>query len=455
MGITLAQVWQQELDTNKAALAAAKTDMGNAQVTLTGAKKQLDSNVSALKALTADIAANKGKLAGASVPSAVTALNNALRDQIIGQRSLQGLILDDQENVALAQAELDSATAAMNRAKTRVTASETSLAEAKKSGKKRDDLMKTAGSAPLDTLQADATAFASGSTASDADALVKSNLPDELQTVLVKRYATRRTRDVAMKQALTDAEKARATALAANTGLAGQVAEKEVAFLQAERRLRDYVATAKASFDRVVALFSEFQKIKNDPKLPDILTAQEKLDIAISTERTDAAKKVVDADDKLNAVIAAAKNLDSKILAQIDANVDTISTDPTVKAARNGIVNAEAALTASRAALDTSGEKKTMDEWEIVVQDLVWQSFVDYADGKEALAELKSVDPADLVTDLDAAEDAYALAIRKNAKAQRRVEALSDAIAMRSKRVETSASALSGRLLSAVRGDSY
>jgi hypothetical protein len=103
----------------------------------------------------------------------------------------------------------------------------------------------------------------------------------------------------------------------------------------------------------------------------------------------------------------------------------------------------------------TNGDKKTVDEWEAIVQDSTWRVLVDYYDAKAILDELSATDPAGLGPALDTAEGAYVTALGKANKAQRQSDALSDVVAARGKRLEAAATALSSRLLSAVRGDSF
>lgn len=453
---TLIQVWTNELNTHTASVTAAKAEMSAAQSTLASARKQLDTDTAALKTLIADIASNKGKLANAAVPSEVAVLNTTIRDQLIDQRRLQGVILDDQDAVAAATAQLDVSTQAMNRANTLAASAKTALDAATKSGEERDKRKTVVNDKPLKTLKADATAFAAGTVASDGQSVMNANLPAELQDLLVERHATQLSRGATLENGLAEADTSRAGALGAVSGVGGEVVEKEIGFVRADGKLKEYVETAKRSYDRAVSVFSDLQKIKTDAKKnPDILTAAQKSDLKASVERIAAAKKAIEVDNKLDAVIDAEKNLDAGILTSIDTDVDAVAADPAVTGLRKAVDDAVKDLDKSRAALVAGGEKKLMDEWQIIVPDTVWQRFVEYSDAAAILAELKSTDPAVLVTDLDTAENLYASAIAKAAKAQRRVDAYSDAVQLRSKRGELARAALPARVFSAVRGDSY
>lgn len=456
MATTLIEVWKKELAVHAAALAAATSRIAGLQDSVATARKQLDEDAAALKKLTADISANRKKLVDASVPSEVAQLNATIRDQMIEQRRLQGVILDNQEAAAMATARLDAGTLAMARAREGAATSKAAIEAATKSGEQRDKRRKAAADPPLKTLKADATAFSTGPVAADAQAVMNGNIPAELLDLLVNRHATRKSRAAMIATSLAKAEVARAEALGAISGTGGTVAEKELAFSRADTKLSEYVETAIRNYDRVVTLFKELQKIKLDPaKNPDILTAAQKVDAKVSPTRAAAAQKSLGVDGQLDAVIDAENDLDTGLLASIDADVDAVATDPAVKALQDAVTVAEKAYNDGRKALTTNGDRKLLDEWEIVVPDAIWQRYVEYVDAMGVLAELKSTDAASLVTELDTAEEEYALALAKAAKARRRADAYSGEVDLRAKRAEISSASMPARLFSAVRGDSY
>jgi hypothetical protein len=456
MATTLIDVWTSELAIQNASLADAKAEMAASQLAMANAKKQLDDDARTLKKLIDDIAADRKALSVASVPSEVAQLNAAIRDQMIEQRRLQGVILDDQEAVTMATPRLDASTRAVNRAQDAVASAKTAVADATKAAEQRDKKKKTLTEAPLKTLKADATAFSTSAVAIDAQAVMNANIPTDLQDLVIERHATRISRDLMIQDSLALAETARAEALGAVSGVGGTVAEKELAFNRAEEKLNEYVEISARNYDNVVSLFKSLQKIKLDPtKNPDILSPAQKTDAKSSAPRIAAAQKAISVDGKMEAVIGAEKDLDAGVLSSIDTDVDAAPADPAVKALRDALKAAQKAFTDDRTALSVNGERKLLDEWEIVVPDAVWQQYVDYVDAMAELAKLKSTDSGSLVTSLDTAEDEYALALIKAAKARRRVDAFSNTVDLRTKRAEMSRAALPGRLLSAARGDTY
>jgi hypothetical protein len=455
MALTLVQFWQAERDAHEAAQTAAQNDLAMAQQALVTAKSTLDADVAALNLLNAGIAANRTKLPTTSVPSELTALNTIIRDQLNKQRALQGTIFDDQDAVSWSQASATAATSTLTRTTSRLTDSANALASAKDANKQRQSMKAQLAVAPFDTLQSDATSAAAGAVATDAKAEIDASFPATLQTIAGKRYITRTARELAFRQSVLAVETAWGAALAANNGLSGTAGQQAIVFRQADQALRDYANAAKQRYDRALGVLSRLQALKNGTKTPDLLTAQEQVDVAANAARAASETNVEVVDAARGDVNIAITDLDTQILTQIGTDVDKLTTDATVKAKRDAVVAKIAALKTAQGTADISGDRKTMDDWQIVVQDAAWQSLIDYLDANAALADLKATAPATLAAALDAAEAAYATALAASTKAQRQADALADALALRTDRATASTAALPSRLLSAVRGDSY
>lgn len=452
---TLVQFWQQERDTHKAALAAAQGDLAAAQQALVAAKANLQADAAALDKLNSDIATNRAKLASSSVPSEVTALNAAIRDQLIERRRLQGAALDDQDALAWAQADVDSATSSVGRANSKLADAEARFKAATDADAQRQAIKTKLGAAPFDTLKADAAAFAGGQQVTDAKAEIDATFPADLQKIALMRYKTRTARAAQLQKGVADAEDAFADAIATKDGLSGDAAKAAIAFRRADQDLRNFATTAKQRYDRAVAVMSDLQAMKNGTKTPDLLTVQEKADVAGSAARTTAEGNVEPIDGKLNDLYTARTALDTQIVTQIDTDVDALATDPTVQAKRAAVTGAIGALKTAQDTAVTNGDKKVVDEWEAVVQDPTWRALVDYYDAKATLDELSGIDPSTLGPAVDGAEGTYVTALTKANKAQRQADALSDVVTLRAKRLDASTTALCSRLLSAVRGDSF
>ena len=453
--VTLVQFWQQERDTHKAALTAAQSGFAAAQQDHVDAKAALQIAAAAVDKLKTDIAANRAKLAATPVPSELTALNAAIRDQIIKQRGLQATILDQQEAVASAQADVDNGAAALARATTSLANAEARLAAATDADAKRQALKTKLSAPPFDTMKADATAFVGGQVVTDAKAEIDATFPADLQKIAVKRYTTRANRVAQLRKTLTDAEDALGAALAAKDGLAGNAGKTAVDFRRADQALRDFATTGKQRYDRAVTIMTDLQAIKNGTKTPDLLTAQEKLDIAVSGARTTAEGNAEGVDAKLNDLYTALDALDARILTQIGTDVDTLATDPTVQTKRADVTGAIGALKTAQDTVGNSGDRNVLDLWEVVVQDQTWRALVDYLDAEAALNDISATTPASFGTALDTTEDAYATALAKVMKAQRQTDSFADVVGVFGKRLDASSNTRPNRVLSAVRGDSF
>ena len=372
------------------------------------------------------------------------------------------------------------------------------LAAAKEASKQRQLLKVQLAAPPFDTIQDDAKAAlrdAKPSILADAQAELAANMTPALLKIAGLRHATRSSRPVNLRQAVLDAEDALGQALLGTSGVAGTAAQKAIVFRHAEQALRDYAKTAKPRYDRAIAVLADLQAMGKGTKTPDLLTAQEKLDVASNDARTKAEKEAESVDTALRGLYAARVHLDADIVAKIvgdaignpttappapekpgapavaekappvtykaaepttgkaaDATpgkaADSTEKPPTVNEARDALKKTQDKLVAD-------GDKKVLDEWQVVVPDSAWRAVIDYLDAIGALTELQTTAPATLVEATVKAEDDYAAALAAAAKAQRQADALTDVVSLRVDRVAASAAALPGRLLSAVRGDSF
>lgn len=160
----------------------------------------------------------------------------------------------------------------------------------------------------------------------------------------------------------------------------------------------------------------------------------------------------------LDVVFQAQDGLDTQILAQIKADVDLLDSDPAIAAKRAAITLAIASYKAAIASFSAaaSDNKGDLDNWQAIIPDAAWKVLLDYEEGLAALNELGTlVDPAKLIADMDAAEDDYTAALDVAEKAQRRIDGFNDAIGLRGLRLASAQAAITARLPSAIRGDSY
>jgi hypothetical protein len=457
MADTLLQFWQQQLAIYQAEQQAAQDDLAKQQDALQKAGAKLATDQKSLDQAVSDIAAARAQLAVTTVPADANALIARITQMMITQRGLQGTVLDDKDQVANAQASLDSAAATVARATMKVATTQATIATATADGAKRDTYKAAIAAAPLSTMKADSTAFLGSATVTNATTRMGKNFPDKLLTIAGKRHATRSNQLKGLTDDLNNASDALATEQGTDGGLSGVAAQKQVAFQRAQDALAAYVATAANGFTKAKAVMAALEAIELDATgtVPDVLTDAEKDQLTALTAAGAAAEATAETlDGDLGGVFSADDALQAQILTSIGADVDTLSADPNIAAKRTAVGAAWTTFNNDLSAF-AAADKKDLDQWEAVVPDAAWKTLLDYQDALATLNELAATDPAALGTALDNAQSDYVAALGAAAKAQRRVDYLGDAIAIRQQRVDAAQAALSARLLSAVRGDSY
>jgi hypothetical protein len=462
MALTLTQFWQQQCDLYTSEQKAAHDDLVAAQAALDPTADKTPANrlakdLAALDQVIRDIASARATLAVTTIPADAAALLDKITGLIIKRRGLQGAVLDDRDEVTQWQAASDAAAATQTRAASKLAAATANLAQAASDATRRGNLKNSVGTAPFATLKNDATTFLASATVTHAQSRIGKNFPAEILAIAQKRHDTRGNRVKSLQTMLHNAQDALASGLAADNGLSGEAAQKQLAFVRAEDALRDYLATAKSHFDKATATMRALEAIEVAAAgtVPDILTDPEKAQLAAGQAAGAAAEPTAEAiDGDLNAVYSAENDLDAQILTQIAANVDQLSTDPTVQAKRVAVKAKADALQNAKDAF-SAANKADLDRWEAVIPDAAWSVLLDYEDALAALNGLSGIDPAALATQLDSAENDFATALASAAIAQRRADYYGDAIALRQRRVDAANDAIAARLPSAIRGDSF
>ena len=469
MALTLLQYWQEQLTIYEAQQATAQADLAAAQARLADGTKKLngdpsqppgpafDGDQKTLAKTGASIAAKRAELAAETSPPDAAALVDEITDLIITQRTQQGTVLDDLDEVAAAQAASDAAAAAHTRADARVAAIEAALDAATADDDRRAILRAATTAPPLSTLEADATAFLASTTVTNATSRINANFPTEIVRIGDKRHDTRVARVETLQASVNNAEDALGVEYATDNGLTGEAAQKRIAFERAQQALADYVATAASRYAQAGVVMTMLNAIEVAPPgtVPDVLTDPEKAQLTTLSAAGAAAEPTAETlDADLNAVFTAEAALDAQLLTAIAANPDTVSTDPTVATKRTDITTANGTFTTALAAF-AAADKPDLDLWQAAIPDPGWKVLLDYEEGLDALDDLAATTPATLVTAMDTAEDAYAVALQTAAVAQRKAELLGDEIALRQKRLDSAQGSIGARLPSAIRGDSY
>ena len=457
MADSLMQFWQQQLAIYQNEQTTAQDDLAKAQAALQIINAKLAADVIKLDKAGSDISAARAKLSITTIPADANALIAQITQLMIEQRGLQGVVLDDQEQAADAQVSIDAANLTSARTGARVAAMQATIAAGQADADKRESYRAATTAPPVSTLKGDATTFSGSPTVTHATTRIGKNFPAELVTIAGKRHDTRINQLKTLQTDLEQAFNALATEEATDSGLAGVAYEKKVAFQRAQDAVGKYIATAPNRFAKAKAVMAMLEAIELDVSgtVPDVLSAAEKAQLtalAATGAVAEGTAETLDAD--LNGVFTAIAALDAQILTSIGANVDALSTDPNIAAKKTALGTAQTTFTNALAAF-AAANKKDLDAWQAVVPDAAWKVLLDFEDAKATLSELSAADPAALAAAMDTAETDYVTALGKAAIAQRRIDYIGDAIALRQERLDAAQALLSGRLPSAIRGDSY
>jgi hypothetical protein len=302
---------------------------------------------------------------------------------------------------------------------------------------------------PLDTLVADASALNKSATLKDGHDRVAKLLPPRLLTRSGERYAE-------AGEPLAGASVVAAGALTEANSLLGTDSDAALAIARArldlaEQQVRNYAGSAAARLARAETLLTPLAK------LPDLSPAGAASINEGSAERANAVnavpleKALADArrawDDKDRAVP----------VARVKALVEDPDRDPEnakgVKDAIKARDDVLAPLEDARKAYDSPAQGE-LNAWEVEVPQWLWQAALDL---HEATAELTALaDSAArtaLVTELNAAIDAYAGAADKAATSRRATESVSQELRRLTAEIDVLSATTDQRQASYVRGD--
>jgi hypothetical protein len=461
MALTILQYWQQQQTLYQQAQASAQGDLAAAQAAQQSANKQLALDLDALDKITSGIAKKRSQLAVTNVPADANALVADIKNDLITQRGLQGKVLDDQGNLDAASASLNAAKATNARIQAKLADLMGKIAQATVDDKQRQALRQATTTAPLSNIATEASNFQTGSTFNHAITQVGKNFPPEILSIAGKRHDTRKLNLKNLETALHNAQDALGADLAADGGKQGVVGQAWIAFARAQQTLSDFVATAANRYDKARATLQMLEGIFLDNTVPDILTPAEKAQVlapsTLATNGAAAEPAAAALDGDFNAVYTAQNGLDAQILTQIKADVDTIDSDPTVAAKRAAITSALKTFNDNLKAFATaaSPNKGDLDNWEIAIPDTAWKILLDYQESLATLTELAAADVNGLATTMDTDEHNYTDALADADKAQRRVDVYGDVIGLYAEQLADAQAAITARLPSAIRGDTY
>jgi hypothetical protein len=427
-----------------------------AQAALSAAEAQQAAELAAQKATEADISGLRARLERTTVPSEINALVEQISTLTIALRRTQGRLRAAQEAVALAKADLEFASARLARAQRRLAEVNKVLEGAQEGEERRQSWKALVALPPLSTLRTDAGNVLSGTgTTLLADATAKfSTVPVRLMELAVARHVGLRASLEAARDASETAEDGLAARADADAGLAGAVQKARIEFLRAERAFGEHVSNAKSRYDWAVGVLKSLQGL---PVGENVLSAREATDAndaALRPAREAAANEAKTVAEREKVVAEKRTALrDAELAAQAgDPNATDVSAVPAVTAAQGALDTAVASL---KAATDgfSSGERNTLQAWQLILPDSAWQKLLDFLEAKAILTDLSTADPAALQGALDTSESTYADALGDAAESTASLEYFEDALARRAALAAAAQAGAQVRALSGIRGD--
>ncbi len=395
----------------------------------------------------------RAKLAGIATPDAADPIVVDLRRNLIAQAGARVELRAATERAGIAKAEVGRTAIALGSADAACRAASSASTTAAARQQRLTELKTALAATPLSAVPADAAALRAGPVHTAATDRVADLLP----ALLLSRSAERRAEAT---QPFTEAQ-ARVTHADAKTaaqeiGSGGPEAALAVAAATldgAEASARAYAGTAADRLAHASALLSSLAT------LPDLDPATSASIDQAAPQRADAvaaAGKEKDLADAYAVWAALDRAVDD---ARLDALADDPDRDP---AGVQAVIDAIAArddpgvqdpLEDARTAYDAAAQG-ALDDWEAEVPPWLWAAVQDLHDETSTLDDLSdAAAAAALVTDLDAAIDAYAAAADTAAKRRRALAAVSQEATRRSAVAGVLAGTSGLRTAQYVRGD--
>ena len=356
----------------------------------------------------ADQLAVRAGLAAVETPAEAGPQGDVLRDLMIDEATYQVEVRAAEERATIAGSLIESLGALAAKCSAASAAAEERLVWGTEHQELGQRLRDALTAPPLISLVADANALAAGVAFTAADTRLGALLPAELRTRATSRLAEARS-VIAARDALVATADDAVDDLTANARpVDATVAAATADLLSAERTLDAYIGRAAG---QLAAAETSLQRIAAHPALTP--AQSDALDADGRAEAVAAADAEANLAAAFDAVAAAQRDVDDAILAAIADDPDRDpETDAEVIAARATLNGAalQDPLTDARAAYDVAA-RRALDEWEVEVPSSLWDALSDFLYTDQTVNELRGQQDRDeLVTNLDAATDAFAAA---------------------------------------------
>lgn len=451
---TLADYVTDESAAYENARKRAADGLAPLQTAIQAARADLDELLDELVDLRADASGLREQLAAG--PPAVEAEQLALelerRTQDAHEKQLE--VIDQQDELAHLDAQAAALSRHVDRAATAARAVHAHAADAADRQREQTAWATAITEAPVKDVKASADAAKGAQKAAAKARLRGADLPNELFDRAEERWKLARSRIAAVKDSAeaADAELAKQTSAAEG---------KRRSYELARDALREFATASRQELDTAVSLLDAVTA--SPPLGPDV---RKRLDGTRTRPDGSADPDAKDLFDKGKAAAAEEKARDTKL-----ADVDTAraAVDPAritaILANPDRDIESVAAVTTARQAVTAAhpASEQTayeavvadIDAWEAAVPDATWTLFEGYEEASATLDRLAGITPADLAPAVRTAEDAYVTELKKEGKAERVRWALEAFAAIREARAAAARRSREGRLLAALRGDSW
>jgi hypothetical protein len=428
----------------RSSLAAAQTQLSTQRSNLAAANRQLADLAKQIAQIRADLAASPTTPDG-------EALLMDLAEAVANMRAKQGEITGIEAAIALAQSEIELATASAANAAADLAEATAAAEDADRNDKQRTALSDAMSAPPLSTLPAAAAAALTAQPYTDAKARIEADFPKPLLD------CARESAKVEIGRVKNDRTRGDEAAKVVDAAVSS-VERRTRALARAGDAWRDYALNAKRRFDDSLAVLARVA----DPHIaplsePEVNAIQSKnpdgsANTALQDRRNAAAAKA-------QAVATAQAAHDAKLVAvdvawikAVAADVDADpGADSAVVAAKMDAAGAKTTLDSAKADL-TAEMQSDLAAWQACVPDTAWQMLADFDRAARQLTDL-SADPAPLAPAAAAAQADLVSALVTSDKSTRTLTALQTAAALARSLLRFDTGAEERRLVGAMRGD--
>lgn len=413
------------------ALSAARDD-------LEAARADLRERSEALTEARASAESLRGRLARVPTPGDGDDLLEELAGALMAAREALDGVHRARAGIREAEARAEAAAARRERAVAERRAAEKEVERADEERSLLDGWSQRLTEAPLSTLKSDADDLRTGSALADLADDLDDAVPEKLRQGALKR------------RELTLLRRSNARALAAlardflDAGSDEPAAEEETAYRRARSALAEYVRGAGETLERARAFLEgevpetgegeddELQELAGDG------APAADLEIAVTEALIEEENRSFDLRE-------------AELRALADPSQDPSVVSDAEDALATAVSDREDAVSDYEEAAEDHA--RNLERWEVALPEEVWRFFHRFQRVSDALDRLATLDPADLESDLDDAEEALAGARFEAAEAERRRRELEVRHGELSTLRQGTEEAFEARMLSAVRGD--